>query len=170
MAVVGIDIDGVIAKNPWEIWHWPFSKRPIRNRAIRALLASPCYLLRRPIPEAIQWIKEQQAGGNKVLLISGIYGIVGYFVSGWLNLWRVPFDGLYLRKNWHISQPEYKAMTVSRTGCTLFIDDRIDIIAAIAKQFLIDGFRKVRIFQNKLGYVVSVGDDYDKTEEVVALI
>jgi len=87
-----------------------------------------------------------------------------------LKIWRVPLDGLYLRKDWRVSQPEYKAKTVSRIGCTLFIDDRKDVIIAIAKQFLSDGFRKIRIFQNKLGFVVSVADDCDKTEEVVALV
>ena len=158
MPVVGIDIDGVIAKNPWKIWHWPLSKKPVSNRIIRALLASPCYLFRRPIPEAIQWIKEQQAIGNKVLLISAIYGIVGYLVSIWLNMWQVPFDGLYLRKNWHISQREYKARTVSKTGCTLFIDDRTDVIAAIARQFLTDGVYELSILHKTIGYILVVGE------------
>lgn len=161
VAIVGIDIDGVIAKNPWRIWYWPFSAKPIRNRAIRLFLAIPCYIFRRPIPEAIQWIEGQREEGNQVLVVSGIYSIAGWLIKGWFKLWHIPFDtnDIYLRKNPFISQPLFKAKTISATGCILFIDDREDVIAAIAKQFLIDGFSEIKIFQNEIGYVVSIGDN-----------
>ncbi len=162
--IVGIDIDGVIARNPWKNWRRLFSKKSIQNRTIRLLLALLYYVFRRPRPEAKQWIKEQQTAGNKVLLISGIYGIAGYFVLGWLKIWQFPFDGLHLRRDWHVSQPEYKAKMVHKTGCELFIDDRTDVIAAITKRYLNNGFSDVRIFRNGLGYVVS---RCNKTEGVV---
>ena len=154
MAIVGIDIDGVIARNPWEIWHYPFSRKLIRNRVIRVLLAIPCYIFRHPRSEAVEWIREQREAGNKVFVVSGIYSIIGWLVWCWFKLWQIPFDGIYLRKDPRISQPLFKARAISTIGCILFIDDRKDVTTAIAKQFLLDGFRKAVISKNELGYVV----------------
>jgi|AntAceMinimDraft_16_1070373.scaffolds.fasta_scaffold00273_3 hypothetical protein len=167
MAIVGIDVDGVIAENPWKIWYWPFSGKPIRNRVVRVLLATPCYIFRHPKSKAVEWIREQREAGNKVFVVSGIYGIIGWLVRCWFKLWKIPFDGIYLRKDPRVSQPLFKARVISTIGCTLFIDDREDIIKAIAKQFRLDGFRKVTISKNELGYVVVAEEE---KMEVVTLI
>ena len=166
MGVVGSDIDGVIAPNPWITRYWPGSGDPIVQKPLRAFPASWDYIFRRPYPKAIEWVKERQAAGDKILLISGIYIFAWPFIWLWLKLWKFPHDGLHLRLRG--SQPEFKAKAVFKLGCTMFIDDRKDVIAAIAKQFLLDGFKEVNSYQNELGYVVFIGDINNRNKGVLA--
>lgn len=150
MRVVGMDIDGVLAKNPWEMqWHWPLSGKPVCHRFFRFWLAGFYYLYRAPNQDAKRWALGQKKEGNKLLIISSVWAICRPVTWFWLKRCGIPFDGLILR--WRGTPQEFKARAVSRR-CSSFVDDQMDVILAIAKIWIDQGFFRQIVISHLDGF------------------
>lgn len=107
---IGLDIDGVIAPNPWSMY-------PKKN----ILGIFFFYFSRRPNQFVKDLIRKYKEEGHRIILISGIGLPAWPVIFFWLKYHRVPFDKLFLR--WWGRNGKFKAREIKRNECEMYIED-----------------------------------------------
>lgn len=122
--MIGCDIDGVIAENPWI------------SRNFLAIFLK--YFCRRPNKDVLLFLREQKEMGNKIVIISGIWNVFKPIIFVWLKLYKVPFDFLCLRKIGD-GKSDHKIRAIEHFRCEIFLEDDEEIIEAIQEKFTVQG-------------------------------
>jgi len=130
--IIGLDIDGVIAPDPWlKYKKGSFKKFRVFGEISRIIYVLFYYLIRSPFPETKKLIRGYKRRGYKIIIISGVWGIGKPMIWLWFKLHRIPFDKLILK--WKGSVWEFKAKAVLLNQCEMFVDDRLDVIFYVRK-------------------------------------
>lgn len=139
--IIGFDIDGVIAPNPW----LESSSEKVLGiaKVARLIKVSIRYLTRKPVPERVEWLKGYRKYGYRIVIISGIWEIVRPMIWLWLKFYHIPFDKLVLRKKDEVSK--FKAKAIEKHKCEMFVEDQKDLMRKIRKLLADKGYGNIKV-------------------------
>lgn len=130
--IVGFDLDGIVAPNPWARYNRS-SRKGIIGKCVAIISIFCCYVLRKPHEPIVNLLKEYDERGHRIIFISGIWGVARPIVLMWLKWHHIPFYKIVLR--WKGSCKEFKTRYIFSTGCEMYVEDDSEIAGFIKERY-----------------------------------